>query len=206
MCLDISQGKRNGFSLWYNNNHDSRPDERIYSETYSLPQIIGACAVKPGDVIEVQFDCKGGDSSRIEVYAAILDETAFREAYDILNQSTLQLTSFSNTAIDGTINCTKDGLMYTSVPQNGENWKVFVDGQQVEPILICGVMLGVPLTQGQHAISFRYENTAFTAGLIISICSFAAFIALCMVYYKPWRKFNFSRLRHFFIKKGKYDK
>ncbi len=213
MCLDISQGKKNGFSVWLNNNHDSRPDERIYTESYSLPQTLSVCAVKPGDVVEVQFDCKAGESARIEVYAAILNEAAFRNAYDILSQSTLKLTSFSNTRIEGTIDCAKDGLLYTSVPQNGENWKLYVDGKEAEPVLIGDVMIGVQLSKGKHTITFRYENKAFVIGCIVSACSAAAFIALCILYYKPYRKWpgvlqrikklNFKTL---FCPKGKFDK
>ncbi len=213
MCIDVSQGKRNGFSVWLNNNHDSRPDERIYSETYSLPQMLSVCEVKPGDVVEVQFDCKAGESARIEVYAAILDEAAFRNAYDILAESTLQLDTFKNTFIEGTINCAKDGLLYTSVPQNGENWKVYVDGHEAEAVLIGDVMMGVYLPKGKHTITFRYENKAFVTGCIISTCSVAAFIALCIVYYKPYRKWPVFKqkitklsFKNVFRPKGKYDK
>lgn len=213
MCIDVSQGKRNGFSVWLNNNHDSRPDERIYTETYSLPQTLSVCQVKPGDVVEVQFDCKAAASSRIEVYAAILDEAAFRRAYEILSASTLELHRFTNTEIEGTIECAKDGLLYTSVPQNGENWKLYVDGKEADVVLIGDVMMGVHLNAGKHNITFRYKNKAFIIGSIISACSVAAFIALCMIYYKPYLKWPTAlerikkfRFKSFFRPKGKYDK
>lgn len=213
LCLDISQGKRNGFSVWLNNNHDSRPDERIYTESYSLPQMLSVCEVKPGDVVEVQFDCKAGESARIEVYAAILDESTFRNAYEILSESTLQLTGFSNTRIEGTVDCAKDGLLYTSVPQNGENWRVYVEGKETEPVLVGDVMIGIPLSKGTHKITFRYVNKAFILGCIVSICSLAAFTALCMICYKPYRnwpdvyrKIKSFRIKNLFCPKGKYDK
>ena len=213
MCLDISQGKRNDFSVWLNNNHDSKPDERIYSETYSIPQTISVCEVKPGDVVEVQFKCKAGDSARIEVYAAIMDETAFRSAYEILSRSTMELTSFSNTKIDGQIHCVESGLLYTSVPQNGENWKVYVDNKEVTPVLVGDVMISISLTAGSHEISFRYENKAFTLGCIVSACSLIAFIALCIFYYKPQKKLpdmirriKAIKIQNPFRPKGKYDK
>lgn len=213
LCLNISQGKRNGFSVWLNNNHDSRPDERIYTESYSLPQMLSTCEVKPGDVIEVQFNCSAGDSSRIEVYAAILDESAFRAAHDILSESTLELSSFSNTNIEGSIECKKDGLLYTSVPQNGENWKLFVDGRQVDPVLIGNVMIGVHLSKGTHTISLRYENKAFTIGCIVTLCSALTFAIMCILYYKPHKKLKGTfdkikafRVKNLFYQKGRYDK
>lgn len=212
-CIDVSQGKRNDFSVWLNNNHDRYPDERIYSETYSLPQMLDVCTVKPGDIVEVQFECSAGDTARIEVYAAILDETAFRNAYQVLSESTLQLTEFSNTFVEGEIDCKKDGLMYTSIPQNGENWKVFVDGKPAETVLVGNVMIGVYLTEGTHTVTFCYENKSFTIGSIITAVCFAAFITLWILFYKPQKDLKKFYLRikqfnikSFFVKKGKYDK
>ena len=208
MCLDISQGKRNGFSVWLNNNHDSRPDERIFTESYSLPQTISACKVKPGDIVEVQFDCKKGESARIEVYAAIIDETEFRKAYNILSKSTLNVTAFSNTRIEGIIDCAQDGFLYTSVPQNGTNWKLYVDGKETKAILIGDVMMGVHLSKGLHNITFRYENKAFVIGCIITTCSLVAFAVLCILYYKPCRKYPLflKNIKKMFRPTGKYDK
>ena len=175
--------------------------------------MVSVCAVQPGDVIEIQFECEAGDSAQIKAYGAILDETAFMDAYSILAQSTLELTEFSNTYIEGTINCHQDGLMYTSIPQNGENWKVYVDGKPAETTLIGEVMIGVFLSEGTHTVSFQYENKAFTTGCIITAISSAAFIALWIVFYKPYKKIKpfFNRIKSLkikdlFIKKGKYDK
>lgn len=212
-CIDVSQGKRNSFSVWLNNNHDANPDERIYSESYSLPQMLSVCYVKPGDVVEVQFECKDGDSARIEVYGAILDEAAFMDAYNTLAQSTLELTKFSNTIVEGTINCHKNGLMYTSIPQNGENWSVLVDGKPAKTALVGDVMIGVYLTEGSHTVTFQYKNKAFTVGAIITAISSAAFVALWLIIYKPYNDFKKLmkaikqyKFRNPFRQIGKYDK
>ena len=88
-----------------------------------------------------------------------------------------------------------------------------MDGKETTPVLIGDVMIGIPLSEGTHKITFRYVNNAFTLGCIISVCALAAFTALCMIYYKPYRKWPnvYQKIKNFRIKnpfcsKGKYDK
>jgi uncharacterized membrane protein YfhO len=144
------------------------------------------CDVQPGDVITVAITCKAYQAGSVTIDAGIVNEEVFRKGYDILAASTLQLTNFTNTRVDGTIRCNRDGLMYTSIPQNGENWKVYVDGKPVEPVLVGGVMIGVPMTEGEHQVSFRYENAAFSMGWKISLSCLVVFVGICLLVY--WRK------------------
>ena len=63
--------------------------------------------------------------------------------------------------------CDRAGLLYTSIPQNG-NWNVTVDGWQGKVRLVGDCMIGVELTPGTHNVVFTYKNAAFDAGLKIS--------------------------------------
>ena len=103
---------------------------------------------------------------------------------DILNASTLDLTHFSNTRIEGTVSCNRDGLLYTSIPQDG-NWTVTVDGQEVEAVAVGDAMVAVPLTQGDHTLIFRYENSAFSLGWKISLICLLAFAGISLAVYYP---------------------
>lgn len=162
-CLDFDVSDRNSFSV-------ERNGVTLYSETLSLPQQIAACDVSAGDVITVRLSCKSGESGTMTVEGAILDAGVFRSGQRLLNQSTLELTSFRNTLVEGTIHCNRDGLLYTSIPQDG-NWKVYVDGHLVEHTLVGDVMTGVMLQKGTHDIRFQYHNEAFSIGWKISgIC------------------------------------
>ena len=162
-CLDFDVSDRNSFSV-------ERNGVTLYSETLSLPQQIVACDVSAGDVITVRLSCKSGESGTMTVEGAILDAGVFRSGQRLLNESTLELTSFRNTLVEGTIHCNRDGLLYTSIPQDG-NWKVYVDGHLVEHTLVGDVMTGVMLQKGTHDIRFQYHNEAFSIGWKISgIC------------------------------------
>ena len=106
------------------------------------------------------------------------------------------LTEFSTTRIRGVIECDRDGLLYTSIPQcgnarteetedeNGEivppttspegNWVAYVDGVRTEIKLVGDAMVAVELTEGVHEVEFRYESKSFKAGSMISFgCVFA---------------------------------
>ena len=116
--------------------------------------------------------------------AAILSEDIFRQGYDVLNASKLNLTNFQNTLVEGTIDCNRDGVLYTSIPQNG-NWSVLVDDEPADIQLIGDVMIGVNLTKGQHNITFRYENPTVRYGILISCgCLIVLVLIIIALYHK----------------------
>ena len=185
MCIDLNQSKKNSIAV-------SKNGTQLYTETYSIPQTLAVCNVVPGDVIEVKLTCKKDEKGTIRIHAGILDEKLFRKAYNVLAQSTLELTSFTNTRIEGTIDCNRDGLLYTSIPQNG-NWYATVDGEPAEITLVGDVMVGIMLTKGQHTVTFHYNNKSFNLGLAISLASLAAFLAIYVLIYKPYKHPIFTR-------------
>jgi hypothetical protein len=107
--------------------------------------------------------------------------------YEVLNASTLTLTKFSTTRISGRITCDRDGLLYTSIPQNG-NWVAYVDGEKAEISLVGDCMVGLMLTEGPHTVQFRYENQSFRIGAWISAGSALIFISIAMGEYRLRRR------------------
>ncbi len=188
MCLYLHLPMHNDVTIRVNGN-------LLYSETTSLPQMMAVCDVVEGDQIQVEMTCEAGEDSAMTLTAAILEMDRFWEGYEILNASTLELTEFSNTRVEGTIDCNRDGLLYTSVPQNG-NWTVLVDGQEAAVKLVCDCMIAVDLTKGTHEIQLVYRNPAFSMGWKISLVCGAIFVALVYVVYRPDLK----------PKHGKYQK
>ena len=181
LCLHLDLPKRNDYTVSIN-------EVEQYRESISLPQMIAVGQVKAGDIIDVRILCDPEEKGTMTLEAAILNSDRFWEGYRILNASTLELTAFENTFVEGTIRCDRDGLLYTSIPQNG-NWKVRVDGEYVEPVLVGACMIGVPMTEGEHLVTFRYENNAFRWGWKITLASALAFAGLIQWYYKPdWKQ------------------
>ena len=185
LCVDLNLPKRNSIAIWKNG-------VELYSESMSLQQMLAVGDVVVGDVVEVRATCKENESGTLTISAGILSRERFQQCYDVLNASTLELTSFSNTLVEGTIDCDRDGYLYTSIPQNG-NWYAEVDGEEAEIVLTGGAMVGVMLTEGTHEVRFVYRNAAFSLGWKISLGCALVFAVLVYVAYQPK------------VPKGKYE-
>ena len=108
-CIHLDLPKRNEFYVSVNG-------LELYKEKISLPQMLAVSDVKTGDVIDVRIVCGEDESSTMTVSAAILNPERFRQGYEVLNASTLKLSAFNATRVEGTIDCDRDGLLYTSIP------------------------------------------------------------------------------------------
>ena len=185
VCLDFDVTDRNSYTVYHNG-------EKLYSESLSLTQMIAACDCIPGDIIEVELTCKQGEEGRMTVRAATLDDPLFRRGVEKLSESTLELTEFDTTYLSGTINCIRDGLLYTSIPQDG-GWSAIVDGEEAETILVGDVMLAVPMTAGEHTVEFVYENKAFAIGWKISAICLLLLAITAPLYYTKRKKGRFEK-------------
>ena len=175
-CIHLDLPKRNDFYVSVNG-------LELYKEKISLPQMLAVSDVQAGDVIDVRIICPAGESGTMTVGAAILNPERFREGYEVLNASTLELTKFKSTRVEGTIECDRDGLLYTSIPQNG-NWQAAVDGHPVETAVVGECMLALPLSAGSHSIRLTYHNAAFSLGWKLSLACAAVFAVLIMTCYR----------------------
>ena len=175
-CIHLDLPKRNDFYVSVNG-------LELYKEKISLPQMLAVSDVQAGDVIDVRIICPAGESGTMTVGAAILNPERFREGYEVLNASTLELTKFKSTRVEGTIECDRDGLLYTSIPQNG-NWQATVDGHPVETAVVGECMLALPLSAGSHSIRLTYHNAAFSLGWKLSLACAAVFAVLIMTCYR----------------------
>ena len=175
-CIHLDLPKRNDFYVSVNG-------LELYKEKISLPQMLAVSDVQTGDVIDVRIICPAGESGTMTVGAAILNPERFREGYEVLNASTLELTKFKSTRVEGTIECDRDGLLYTSIPQNG-NWQATVDGHPVETAVVGDCMLALPLSAGSHSIRLTYHNAAFSLGWKLSLACAAVFAVLIMTCYR----------------------
>ena len=177
VCIYLDLPKRNDFVVAVNG-------VELYRETISLPQMLAVGDITPQDSVEVRVLCDKDESGSMTVTAAQLDNDLFFRGYDILNASTMTITSFRQTRLEGTITCDRDGLLYTSVPQNG-NWHLYVDGQEAEITLVGNCMISTHLTEGTHTITLRYRNAAFSLGWKISLICAIIFGTFAYLAYKP---------------------
>lgn len=173
----------------YIDHGDGFTEPPILIDTYSISYTLGISQVHPGDRVRICVECKPNwNDVTYNVWAAILDQSVVDQAYEKFSQSTLNITKFDETLVEGSIDCKEAGLLYTSIPQNNGNWHVYVDGKEACITLIGGVMVGVMLEEGPHTITFRYKNKAFQIGLIVSIVCVLVFIGICLLCFLSKKK------------------
>ncbi len=193
LCVDMELNGRNSFHVYLNG-------EYLYSESITLPQMLAVSQVKPGDVVELRVVCAANEQSSMTIRGALLDDQMFREGYEILAASTLELTEFSTTKVAGTISCNRDGLLYTSIPYDG-NWHATVDGEEVDLVLVGGAMVALDLTEGDHEIVFTYHNESFSLGWKVSTLCLLIFLGLICWNNRVWLEEQYKKLRRRMAKK-----
>lgn len=112
----------------------------------------------------------------------------WQTVYNKLSSSGLEVTSFKNTRVEGTISMENTGIVYTSIPQD-DGWKVYVDGERVTDFLIADTLIGFKLGAGTHEITFKYSVPGYAFGLTITI------LALLFTVFCIWYRKNGSRLK-----------
>lgn len=133
--------------------------------------IIDIGYVTTTDSIEVYADTTMG----LSVYT--LEENRFIEAFNILNNGGLTLTSHSDTRMEGTVTATANGTMMFSIPYDG-GWSVYVDGKKVDTFAIKDALLGISLSAGEHTIVLKYMPVHLIKGCILTLLCIIILIAV----------------------------
>ena len=159
-------------------NEKLQVSDRLQAQLYELGKL------EEGDRIRLEFcfefDQNSSDSGTISLYLSLLDQDAYKEMYEKLSSTALNITRVKDGSVDGTINMKKDGLMFTSIPYD-KGWTVKVDGKEVKTEKVAGAFLGIRLEEGQHEIRMRYVSPGFIPGLLISIVSWGIFVLLMVL-------------------------
>ena len=176
LCLDFS---RNDYQAKVGKTFTVKLNGKtLYAyENITLAQSLSVGQVKAGDELVIITNCTSNEQSKFSIRAALLDDNVFQRGYAILNRSTLELTEFTTTRVAGTIDCDRTGLLYTSIPDDG-NWRATMDGEEAQIVLVGDAMIGLKLTQGKHEIVFTYVNEAYNTGLAISLLCLFTFLGM----------------------------
>ena len=156
------------------------------------PHILDLGYMEKGDTISVYAPITEGTTGYTYLYAVTLNDEEFRSGYDQLKADSLNIESFEETEITGTLKASADGIIYTSINYD-TGWSVYIDGEKVndEDIVIIGdALLGVRVTEGNHTITFKYVPEGLVFGLMISIMALITVLLILYIKKQKWFKFS----------------
>ena len=133
--------------------------------------------LEAGDTVTLHSKTEG-QSVSADVYR--FDYNALRELQDVLQDESLELTSWKDTKLSGTITTEKGGVMMTSIPYD-PGWKVFVDGVETDITEVKDPFLGVELTPGTHTIELRFMPQGLVLGGLITALSLAMLLVIWLL-------------------------
>ena len=171
-------------------------ESSAYQST-SEPYIYDLGTHKAGEKIKASLDLAGSDEGgeTLKIYAYSIDNDVLKSAYETLRQGELEVTSHSDTKIEGTINAPYSGYIYTSIPYDS-GWRIYIDGEKVETEAVgkgrndqsdedvCQLI--IPITEGEHSVKLKYTPNGIKAGALISGVALLAVIAL-LIFKKRYR-------------------
>lgn len=130
-----------------------------------------------GQEVILQSQTDGNPAMQAEIWR--FDPEAMEEIYQCLSKSPLELSSWMDTGLAGSINTPEGGTMFTSIPYD-KGWKIWVDGTAVSGRPVFDAFLGVDLEPGEHKIRLSYEPQGLKTGAVITGVSAAAVAALAV--------------------------
>ena len=130
-----------------------------------------------GQEVILQSKTDGNPAMQAEIWR--FDPEAMEEIYQCLSKSPLELSSWTDTGLAGSINTPEGGTMFTSIPYD-KGWKIWVDGTAVSGRPVFDAFLGVDLEPGEHKIRLSYELQGLKTGAVIAGVSAAAVAALAV--------------------------
>ena len=106
-------------------------------------------------------------------YFYYLDTDVFEAVMPRLAECSLDITSFSDTNIKGTVNITgENNLMFTSIPYDS-GWVVKLDGKRVETDKTLNALLAFEISSGEMCIRDRSYVSIKIKGLTHgNVCAF----------------------------------
>ena len=133
--------------------------------------------LEAGDTVTLHSKTEG-QSVSADVYR--FDYNALRALQDVLQDESLELTSWKDTKLSGTITTEKGGVMMTSIPYD-PGWKIFVDGVETDITEVKDTFLGVELTPGTHTIELRFMPQGLVLGGLITVLSLVMLLAIWLI-------------------------
>lgn len=149
------------------------------------PYIYDLGLVTPEDSVEVTIEV-GEDTSnfcQMDFFAYYVNDDKLDEGYKKLKEAALNIETFDETYIKGTVTADKETVIFTSIPYD-EGWTVKVDGQEIareDYINLEEAYLCFNISEGEHTIEFKYTQRGLALGGAVAIVTLFILLAAAVI-------------------------
>lgn len=153
------------------------------------PYIYDLGIVNPDETVEVKIKIEDSEYGYIDFYPYSVNEKALSKGYEILKNRQLNVTSFEETEIKGTVNLEEDCLFFTSIPYDS-GWTVKVDGVEIKEedyVSLNDAYLCFNITAGEHDIEISFMPDGLIMGICVSVFTVIA-LFLAALYFARIRR------------------
>ena len=144
--------------------------------------IVSLGVYKAGDELTLRVNPKGKDLYYVsgEPTVAMIDRTAFENAFARLAQGQLRIDDFTEHSFHGSLTSSRPNELILTTLAYDQGWQITVDGKKAEVIKGLGSLVAFRIDgdAGEHEISMTYRPRTLVLGLWISGISTLIFIAL----------------------------
>ncbi len=127
--------------------------------------------------IKIVFDNVGHYSfDALHVYAVPMD--LYEQSAKKLVKNKLDIDTFDNDQITGTVNAKTDSMVYMSI-LGTPGWDVSLDGNQVKKLDNVNIsFIGFPVSAGTHKLEMHYTSPGLEKGIIVSVAGLVILLIL----------------------------
>ena len=107
-----------------------------------------------------------------------VDMDIYNECFASLAENQFIIDMWSETCFTGTITVTEDrSTVFTSIPYDA-NWRVWVDGEEVEVYENLGALVAFDVAPGEHTLKIQYVPKQLYLGICITAAGAVALLAI----------------------------
>ena len=167
-------------------------DSNRNSINVKQPYISAIGNKKAGDKISLYCKLSPAKSSTVRAFCYVLNQDVYEAGIEKFKEGALNITTASDTVLEGTIDVKENGLLYTSIPYE-KGWSVTVDGKSAEIVPVGNAMCAVNLSQGTHTVRFSYVPDGFVLGVFAFVVAVLLFAFMCICTSKKFRDKSFAK-------------
>ena len=128
------------------------------------------------DTLTVTFQNAGDYSfGNVSVISRPFDEEQATKEALVKKENALEIKTFTDEQIKGSIQASKDGMLVTNIPYT-PGWQAYVDGQKVPTEKVNIGFVGLPISAGEHAVEFVYQTPYLKLGVVMSVLGIVALV------------------------------